>query len=382
MPNAPKRGGKRRSQSKVVDAELGAPVPSTTLQETSEPRAVPLVFISHDSRDADLAEAFDHLLTDASGGVIQTFRSSDQSGRAGIDYGENWYATITRSLAESTDVVALLTPNSVGRPWILFEAGFAIGRLDSKVFGIAIGLPLPKAVTGPFAQFQNCEATEESLTTVVIKLIQRNPNARPREQAVRKQVQAFLEEIGPLLKERSGDEGETQEELDATAVAKVFEEVKVMFRDLPSRVESELQGHGTLRKRRRFHPMMVEEIFHMADFEGADQSMPWLLLGSIFRDEVPWLAESALEMYRAVQSENPERIETAQRSLQSLLRVMRHSKLFRRFLREDDETFFMFRHLPDMIEQFSLLTTVEQKKGRRGKSELPPALELESETEK
>jgi hypothetical protein len=48
------------------------------------PRANPLVFISHDSRDADLAEAFDHLLTDASGGVIQTFRSSDQTGKAGI----------------------------------------------------------------------------------------------------------------------------------------------------------------------------------------------------------------------------------------------------------------------------------------------------------
>ena len=35
----------------------------------------PLVFISHDSRDADLAEAFGNLLTDASGGILKSFRS-------------------------------------------------------------------------------------------------------------------------------------------------------------------------------------------------------------------------------------------------------------------------------------------------------------------
>jgi hypothetical protein len=170
--------------------------------------------------------------------------------------------------------------------------------------------------------------------------------------------------------------------MDATAVAKVFEEVKVMFRDLPSRVESELQGHGALRKRRRFHPMMIEEIFHMAEFEEADRSLPWLLLGSILRDETPWLAESAFEVYRAVQTGNPQKIRTAQRSLQSLVRVMRHSKFFSRFGRDDEETFFMLRHLPEMIEQFSPLPQLEQKKGRRVKAEDPPPLELESETEK
>jgi hypothetical protein len=79
-------------------------------------RANPLVFISHDSRDADLAEAFDHLLTDASGGVIRTFRSSDQTGKAGIDYGEDWFSKITKVLTDASDVVAHLTPSSVGRP--------------------------------------------------------------------------------------------------------------------------------------------------------------------------------------------------------------------------------------------------------------------------
>lgn len=46
----------------------------------------PLVFISHDARDAELAEAFGKLLKSVSAGMIKTFRSSDRKGRDGIDH--------------------------------------------------------------------------------------------------------------------------------------------------------------------------------------------------------------------------------------------------------------------------------------------------------
>jgi hypothetical protein len=109
---------KRSAEHATANTTSGS---TPQLPESGGPRSTPLVFISHDSRDADLAAAFDNLLTDASGGVIQTFRSSDQSGKAGIEYGENWYSKIAQRLADASDVVALLTPNSTGRPWILFE---------------------------------------------------------------------------------------------------------------------------------------------------------------------------------------------------------------------------------------------------------------------
>jgi hypothetical protein len=310
-----------------------------------------MVFISHDSRDADLAAAFDNLLTDASGGVIQTFRSSDQSGKAGIEYGENWYSKIAQRLADASDVVALLTPNSTGRPWILFEAGWAVGRLDAKVFGISLGLPLEKAITGPFAQFQNCEANEESLTGVVLQLIRRNPEARPREQAVRRQVTAFLQEIEPLIKHRS-DEGEgSDDEMNATGVAKLFEEVKVMFRDLSDRVGH--QGRG--RKRRRLHPRTFDEIFHLANVEG-DPSTAWLMLSSLLRDEAPWLAEPAMEVYRASRSGSLPMLREAREHFQKVLRMVRHSRLVFMETPEDEETFFVIRHLPDILEHYAQLS--------------------------
>ncbi len=58
----------------------------------------PLVFISHDSRDAKLAEAFSNLLTDASGGNLKSFRSSDKKGNTGIEYGSEWYQAIMAAL--------------------------------------------------------------------------------------------------------------------------------------------------------------------------------------------------------------------------------------------------------------------------------------------
>lgn len=106
-----KTPGTRRVQQAVELAEQRFSPATAPVSRTN-----PLVFISHDSRDADLAEAFDHFLTDASGGVIRTFRSSDQTGRAGIDYGEDWFSKVTNVLTDASDVVALLTPNSVGRP--------------------------------------------------------------------------------------------------------------------------------------------------------------------------------------------------------------------------------------------------------------------------
>ena len=83
----------------------------------------PLVFISHDTRDGELAEHFSKLLSSVSAGVLKSFRSSDKKGTQGIEYGFEWYPEIMKKLDEATDVVCLLTQNSINRPWLLYEAG-------------------------------------------------------------------------------------------------------------------------------------------------------------------------------------------------------------------------------------------------------------------
>src|SRR5262249_27867449 len=158
-----------------------------------------LVFISHDSRDADLAEAFSNLLTDVSAGILKSFRASDKKGTTGIPFGTEWYREIMVQLSEASDVVALLTPQSIERPWILYESGVAKGKLNTTVFGIALGTPLDLVSTGPFAQFQNCDDDVDSLTKLVMQLLSRNPDTSPREEAVRMQVDIFKQKVQRIL---------------------------------------------------------------------------------------------------------------------------------------------------------------------------------------
>ena len=120
----------------------------------------PLVFISHDARDADLAEAFSKLLKSVSAGMIKTFRSSDKKGTEGIDFGDEWYKRLMAKLQTTSDVVCLFTEQSLERPWILFEAGVAKGKLNTPVVGVALGVPLTRVSAGPFYQFQNMDDSE------------------------------------------------------------------------------------------------------------------------------------------------------------------------------------------------------------------------------
>src|SRR5437016_12802214 len=99
-----------------------------------------LVFISHDSRDADLAEAFSKLLSSVSAGVLKSFRSSDRKGSQGIEYGVEWYPELMSRLESASDVVCLLTQRSLDRPWLVCEAGVATRKLDPPVSVISRGL--------------------------------------------------------------------------------------------------------------------------------------------------------------------------------------------------------------------------------------------------
>jgi hypothetical protein len=335
-----------------------------------------LVFISHDSRDADLAEEFDNLLRDASGGMLKSFRSSDKKGTAGMEYGDEWYNAIMGKIGTATDVVALLTPHSLDRPWILYEAGVAKGKIGGKVLGLVIGIPFERANTGPFYQFQNCPDDDEALTGLVTQLIKHNPGAEPRPEAVKLQVRAFRERVASLQKKRGAQGASAQSgRLDESALAKLFEEVKVMFRDLPEKVEAKVQeniGRRRSLRGRMLHPMMLEEMmFHPAvpatpEGEGA----VWLMLGSMMGSDIPWLHELAMEMYRACCSHDPQRIATSRDTARRTLKVLSESRPWRHMMREEDpDTDMMIRHLPQMLEQFLERTEAHtERKRQRGRA--------------
>jgi len=143
---------------------------------------------------------------------------------------------------------------------------------------VAIGIPLERASVGPFAQFQNSSADEDSLTKLVLQLIQRNPEAAPREEAFRRQVNAFLDNLGGLLKASTkGAHSSSASRVDETVIAKQFEEVKVMFRELPEKIETRLDqkmGSAGPRRRQTPNPRIAETILFNTAENAGDQATP------------------------------------------------------------------------------------------------------------
>jgi hypothetical protein len=337
----------------------------------------PLVFISHDSRDADLAEAFSNLLTDASGGILKSFRSSARKGTAGIEYGQEWYRAIMQKLDDATDVVALLTTHSINRPWILYEAGVAKGKLSANdsVLGIALGVSLDEAATGPFAQFQNSPDEETAITGLVLQLIRRHPQAAPREEAVQRQVQKFRQDVSALLKDRKKEPHQTAARVDETSVAKFFEEIKVLVRDMPDRVASQLGTAPGVRRTRRgrpFHPMMIEEVFHHPMFrESPDRAGGLvLMMFSMLRDDYPWLYELGLQLYHAIESGNPRAIQREGKVVVNTIEMVLHGGPLMEMLGGNDEVSMEILHRiarsVDRITRRSIRVKSEAKSAEKG----------------
>lgn len=305
-----------------------------------------LVFISHDSRDAELAEAFSKLLSSVSAGVLKSFRSSDRKGTQGIEYGTEWYPELMKNLSAASDVVCLLTQRSIERPWILYEAGVAKGKLNTPVYGIALGITLARAATGPFAQFQNSDDSEDSLTKLVMQLVGRIPNSEPDREAIAMQVRTFKEKAKSILtKLDSPADAEERQSVDETSVAKLFEEVKVMFQDLPSRIEGQLDPKH--RKRRRFHPMLFEELMHITKGKA-----PGILAAlALFREDMPWLYPYGSEFYRALQRGNVPEIKSTGQALHTILEITTHGP-FARALNDKDDAYNFARESIDVLHHF------------------------------
>lgn len=332
--------------------EVSKAAPELDTKIPVRPKA--LVFVSHDSRDADIAEAFANLLSDVSAGTLKSFRSSDKKGNSGIEFGAEWYTSIMSQLEDATDVVALLTARSIDRPWILYEAGVAKGKLETTVLGLALGVPLDKVSTGPFGQFQNCGDDEDSLTRLVMQLLQRNPDASPREEAVRMQVKLFIQSLSNLLaaKPKKAHSDSSSEEQN---VAKLFEEVKAMVRELPERVDDKVRSASRRvagRSLRRLHPKMFEEmLFRPSSSDQSQMAASLLMVLSLTKDDAPWIHEAGMAIYRAMASDDRSAVNAAHKQFQIMMEMMMHGPWRREFFRDDEESFMMARYLPEMIDR-------------------------------
>lgn len=345
---------------------------SENLKGSSEPdifpqSAGPLVFISHDGRDAELAEAFSKLLKSVSAGMIKTFRSSDKKGTEGIDFGDEWYKRLMTKLQSTSDVVCLFTERSLDRPWILFEAGVAKGKVTTPVVGLALGVPLTRVASGPFYNFHNMDDSEGDLTKLVHQLARRVPDLELDADVVKTQVQSFKATEASLLESLATGEKKPLADADENPVAKLAEEMKA----LPSRIAERLAEGEPFRRRRmrRLHPMMFEDLMHISGEPGDPVAI--LMAASLVRDDLPWLYELAMEVYRAVKEGNSEAIEREMTRLRHFSEAMMHGPFIEEFGFGGKESHMFAMEFPMMLEHMLKRSLEIKKKHSRRKTQKP-----------
>jgi hypothetical protein len=109
---------------------------------------------------------------------------------------------------------------------------------------------------------------------------------------------------------------------------------------------------------------MFEELMHMSGTPGDPVAI--LMAASMVRDDMPWLYELAMEVYRAVKAGNADAIE------REVIRLRRFSELMMRgpFMQEfgfgDKESHMLAMEFPRMLEH-TLMLTLEAKKAHSRK---------------
>jgi hypothetical protein len=117
-----------------------------------------VVFLSHSHHDRTIAAALARLIGNIFDDRVSVDYSSDQTTGGGIPPGALWLPWILDHITSADRTFVLLTPNSMHRPWLLWESGAAAGvalaaQKPNPVVPITFGMK-DDDVPSPFSSAQ------------------------------------------------------------------------------------------------------------------------------------------------------------------------------------------------------------------------------------
>lgn len=314
------------------------------------------IFISwSDERSRQLAQALHHWLP-----LVLPYVQPWLS-QADVSAGDRWAQEVAKELESSNFGIICVTPENLGSPWILFEAGALAKSLQgAKVIPLLLGLEFSD-ISGPLAQFQAKKLGKAGLSEIVQSINQsaQVPELEDRVKDrfaglwpdIEKKIAAIPEQA-PGAK-RTRPQHEILEELVASVRG---------FEGRLARLDESLVDvdYRSRRRRRPMHPMMLEDVSSMVSEEG-DDPIGLLIFGSMVRDDLPWLYELIVEVYRELRGGDAK---AAQRAVE---RLRRATKMLRRgpFMEEfagSKEAHMMIMELPSMLDH--LLHRFESRRPR------------------
>jgi hypothetical protein len=152
-------------------------------------------------------------------------------------------------------------------------------------------------------------------------------------------------------------EGELMED---SSVAKLFEEVKIMFQDLPARLER--NNEPSYRKRKyRFHPEMLDELMYMAD-NSEDNYFGFFVLISLYKEDMPWVFEIGKETYEILNSTKP--ASTKEKAISNFRRMIKytlHHPIFTDFLGSKEQMMMLNKTMYSLEKYLRRITDTNKE---------------------
>jgi hypothetical protein len=202
------------------------------------------VFLSHDHRDAALAKAVAPAIQRATLGQLDVWFTSDEGPAGGIQPGALWLDELRIQLEASGLLIALVTPQSAARPWLLFEVGFGVAQADCEVVPLVIGLADLSDLPFPLAMYQAFSFSDlDAIRRFLQKLLARF-DIRFDEEMVEPVVQATARAVGKVV--ASWENPPTPSGLNDTTLDGLGNYLDKRFFDLTDILADKDQGDTTL----------------------------------------------------------------------------------------------------------------------------------------
>jgi TIR domain-containing protein len=277
-----------------------------------------------------------------------------------IEAGERWANVVAKELETTKFGIICVTRENLASPWILFEAGaLAKSMLEGRVIPLLLDIEF-KDITGPLAQFQAKKVEKSGLREVVNSI-----NQISEIKLAEARLAPLFETIWPALETKVTEIPKTQGPAKQTRPQhEILEELVSSVRGLDMRFrETAEDGPRWRRRRHRFHPMMLDEMFHMMEVRPHDP-LRLLLIASMVREDFPWIYELGMEAYRAASGGRTEKAKEAQRRFAMACRALRHGPFME--MVGDKESHMQMRELMHFLEREEMFVDPDEPDSAAG----------------
>ncbi len=237
---------------------------------------------------------------------------------ADISAGDRWAEEVAKELELSNFGIVCTTRENVNSSWVLFEAGALAKSMEgSKVIPLLLDLDF-RDITGPLAQFQAKKVEKKGLSEIVSSINKVGEHSVPEGRAGQ-----LFEALWPDFEKTIRaipDSSRTAKHIRSQA--EVLEELVASVRSLDSRFrEIADETPQTTRKKKRFQNRIYADLTSMLGEKPGDP-VSLLVAVSAFREELPFLYELGVSVYKAAQTGSPLEVKRANLHLVRAMEVL------------------------------------------------------------